>query len=82
MNAKMINFSLHIFFKPFHTRLAAKIFEDFGGVLCKEFIKGWEPVSYQSSTTLVHNRPAHPKLISYTITCKLACCLGKASKKQ
>ena len=26
-------------------RVATKIFEDFGVVLCKEFIIGWEPVS-------------------------------------
>ena len=27
------------------SRVAMKIFEDFGGALCKEFIIGWEPVS-------------------------------------
>ena len=68
-------------------RVATKIFEGFEKVLFKEFIKGWEPVStvhYTRPGTCI-NRPlhqawiqyqaAHPKLISYTTLCKLACCL-------
>ena len=38
--------------KKLNTRVATKIFEDFGGALCKEFIVGREPVSIIHHTTL------------------------------
>ena len=31
--------------KTIQSRVATKIFEDFGGALCKEYINHWEPVS-------------------------------------
>ena len=71
--------------QSFWGRVAIKIFEDFEGTLCKEFITGREPVwiiHYTRQGTCI-NRPlhlaliqyqvAHPKLISYTTACKLAC---------
>ena len=71
------------------SRVATKIFEDFGGALNKAFIRGREPlliVHYTRPGTCI-NRPlhqawiqyqaAHPKLISYTTPCKLACCLPR-----
>ena len=67
------------------SRVATKIFEGFGEALFKEFIVGREPIStvhYTRSGTCI-NRPlhfawiqyqaAHPKLISCTTPCKLAC---------
>ena len=43
------------------SRVATKIFEDFGGALNKAFIRGWEPVSiihYTRPGTCI-NRPLH-----------------------
>ena len=44
-NHSLVNISLN-------TKVATKIFEDFGGTLCKEFNKCWEPVSI-----LLYTRP-------------------------
>jgi len=48
-------------FSALQTRVAKKIFEDFGGTLCKEFIIGQEPVSivhYTRPGTSI-NHPLH-----------------------
>ena len=70
-------------------RVATKIFEGFGEALFKEFIIGREPVStihYTRPGTCINHpiqlawiqyQAAHPKLISYTMPCKLACCLPR-----
>ena len=47
--------------KDFQVRVTTKIFEDFGGALCKEFIVGREPVStihYIRPGTCI-NHPLH-----------------------
>ena len=65
--------------------VASKILEGFGEVLCKEFILGRKPVSTVHFTrpgtcinhplhlAWIQYQAAHPKLISSTTPCKLAC---------
>ena len=59
--SQTISLDMALALAPAPTRVATKIFEDFGGVLNKAFIRGWEPVSiirYTRPGTCI-NRPLH-----------------------